>query len=171
MQENNNLLICGAGGFGHVVKEIAEASGIYDRISFLDDYSPIAIGRLADLENFRREYTNAVVAVGKGDLRERIFLRLKDAGYALPPIVSPKAYVSPTANLGEGVVVEPLAAINTEVEIGEGTFICVGTIVDHNSKVGRYSTLQSGCVVAANSIVSEKTLVDYNKVYADRTEA
>lgn len=164
----NNLLICGAGGFGHVVKEIAEESGDFDKIAFLDDCSPLAIGKLVDVEKFRGEYAYAAVAIGKSDVREDIFSRVKAVGYALPPIVSRKAYVSKTAKLGDGVIVEPLAVVNTAAEIEEGTFICVGAIVDHNGKVGRFSTLQSGCAVAANAVVPEKTVVDYNKAYTNR---
>ena len=32
-----NLYILGAGGFGHVIKDMAEQSGKYTKICFLDD--------------------------------------------------------------------------------------------------------------------------------------
>ena len=34
-----NLYILGAGGFGHVIKDMAEQSGKYTKICFLDDTS------------------------------------------------------------------------------------------------------------------------------------
>lgn len=48
--DKNNLLILGAGEFGHVVKEIAEDIGIFDKIDFLDDFNPLAIGRFDDIK-------------------------------------------------------------------------------------------------------------------------
>ena len=44
------LLILGAGGHGKVVKEVAEATGRYEKIDFVDDHSNIAVGKVSDLE-------------------------------------------------------------------------------------------------------------------------
>ena len=43
-----NLLILGAGQYGQVAREIAEAMGLFEHISFLDDNSSAAIGKLSD---------------------------------------------------------------------------------------------------------------------------
>ena len=37
MHDNNNLLILGAGIYGAMVYEIAEAMGCFEKIDFLDD--------------------------------------------------------------------------------------------------------------------------------------
>lgn len=161
----NNLLILGAGEFGHVVKEIAEDIGVFDKIDFLDDFNPLAIGRFDDMEKLKSEYKNAVVALGNADLREGLMGKLKLAGYNLPAIVSPKAYVSKSAKIGYNTIIEPFAIVNTKCEIGNGTFICAGAIVNHNAKIGENCTLQCGSVVPANSNVATKTTLDYNKVY------
>jgi len=50
-----SLLIIGAGGHGFVIKEIAESCK-YDRIDFLDDKNPVAIGRISNLDKFAKEY-------------------------------------------------------------------------------------------------------------------
>ena len=42
---NKNLLILGAGQYGQVAKEIAEETGYFDKIAFLDDNSEQAIGK------------------------------------------------------------------------------------------------------------------------------
>lgn len=44
------LLIIGAGGYGHLVKEIAVLNG-YEIVDFLDDNSPLAIGKVNELED------------------------------------------------------------------------------------------------------------------------
>lgn len=166
--DENNLLILGAGGFGHVVKEIAEDIGIFDKIDFWDDFNPLAIGRFDDIEKLKLGNKNAVVALGNADLREGLMGKLKLAGYNLPAIVSHKAYVSKSAKIGYNTIIEPFAMVNTECEIGSGTFICAGTIANHNVKIGKYCTLQCGSVVPANSLVLAKTTLDYNKVYDGR---
>ena len=166
--DENNLLILGAGEFGHVVKEMAEDIGIFDKIDFLDDFNPLAIGRFDDMEKLKSEYKNAVVALGNAELRLGYIEKLRAAGFQIPAIISPKAYVSKSAKIGYNTIIEPFAVVNTECEIGNGTFICAGAIVNHNVKIGDCCTLQCGSVVPANSNVEAKTTLDYNKVYDGR---
>ena len=56
------LLILGAEQYGRVVKAVAEAVGCYETISFLDDRSPVAIGKLTEHHDFRDSFTHAFVA-------------------------------------------------------------------------------------------------------------
>lgn len=168
MDGKHNLLILGAGEYGHVVKEIAEDSGAFDGIAFLDDSNPSAIGKFGELNRFSGEYRNAVVAVGNADLRERLIEALKSAGYEMPAIISPKAYVSKSARIGKNTVVEPFAVVHTASELANGVFLCAGAIVNHNCKIGDFCTLQCGSIVPANSVVAAKTTVDYNMVFDNR---
>lgn len=43
---NNNLLILGAGQYGDVAKEMAEAMGCFGKIDFLDDNNELVIGKM-----------------------------------------------------------------------------------------------------------------------------
>ena len=44
-----NLYILGAGGFGHVIKDMVEQSGKYKSIQFLDDNSNEAVGKISEV--------------------------------------------------------------------------------------------------------------------------
>ena len=81
-------MILGAGGYGHVVLEIAEDSGIFDKIDFLDDSSPLAIGKFGDAEKFLKGYPNAVVALGNAELRLGYIEKLRAAGFQIPAIIA-----------------------------------------------------------------------------------
>lgn len=50
-----NLIILGAGGHGRVVADIAEQTGKYDKIVFLDDNSndDKVIGKCSDYKKFK----------------------------------------------------------------------------------------------------------------------
>ena len=54
--DKKNLLILGAGQYGRVVKETAEAMGCFGKISFLDDNSPLALGKLDEYSRFAGKY-------------------------------------------------------------------------------------------------------------------
>jgi UDP-3-O-[3-hydroxymyristoyl] glucosamine N-acyltransferase len=60
------------------------------------------------------------------------------------PGVSPRAYVDPTANLGEGVWVGPSAVVEAGAKVGRGCFVGPGCVV------GRGSVLGAGCRLVAN---------------------
>ena len=48
MGKEKRLLIIGAGQYGFVAKETAEAIGCFDVISFIDNNSSLAIGKTED---------------------------------------------------------------------------------------------------------------------------
>ena len=161
---NNNLLILGAGGYGHVVREIAEDSGIFDKIDFLDDSSPLAIGKFGDAEKFLKGYPNAVVALGNAELRLGYIEKLRAAGFHIPAIISPKAYVSKSAKIGNGTIVEPFSAVNANSEVGIGVLLRCGSVIDHNAKVGDFCYIDCGVVVKANNSVGFKIKIAANSV-------
>lgn len=161
---NNNLLILGAGGYGHVVREIAEDTGIFDKIDFLDDSSPLAIGKFGDAEKFLKGYRNAVVALGNAELRLGYIEKLRAAGFQIPAIISPKAYVSNSAKIGNGTIVEPFSAVNANSEVGIGVLLRCGSVIDHNAKVGDFCYIDCGVVVKANNSVGFKIKIAANSV-------
>lgn len=126
------LLIIGAGGHGRVVKEVAESTGQYDRIDFLDDNSKDAIGTIDDLENLHDQYDSAFVGIGNNSFRMECIERLKNIGYEIPVLVHPTTYISKSANIGIGTAVEPKALVNANTQVGEGCIISVGSIIDHD---------------------------------------
>ena len=160
----NNLLILGAGGYGHVVREIAEDSGIFDKIDFLDDSSPLAIGKFGDAEKFLKGYPNAGVALGNAELRLGYIEKLRAAGFQIPAIISPKAYVSKSAKIGNGTIVEPFSAVNANSEVGIGVLLRCGSVIDHNAKVGDFCYIDCGVVVKANNSVGFKIKIAANSV-------
>lgn len=146
-----SLLILGAGQFGTVTKEIAEAMGIYDRIEFLDDNAPAAIGKLSDLDKFREEFTDGIVAIDDIMIRMSYLEKLLSAGYTVPVIKHPTCYVSPSAVIGEGSILEPNSAVHTASVLGRGCILSLAAVVNHHTIVGDF------CHIACNSTVMQNT--------------
>lgn len=166
MKINDNLLILGAGQYGQVVKEIAESAGLFGKISFLDDKSDIAIGKMCDYEKFASDYNYAIVAIGNADLRLEYIRKLEKSCFRIAILISPKAYVSPSAKIMKGSVVEPLAIVNANSTVGEGVFVCAGAIVNHNAIVGDACQLDCGSVVESNAVLHPKIKLGCNKVFS-----
>lgn len=171
MNINKNLLILGAGQYGQVAKEVAESMGCFEKIAFLDDNNESAIGKLADYENFVTDYSYAFVAIGNVDLRLQYIEKLEEACFRIAILVSPKAYVSPSAQLMKGTIVEPMAVVNANSTVAIGCLVCAGAIVNHNSFVGDGCQLDCGSVVGSGVVLTARTHLKYNDVFdKDRAE-
>jgi len=154
LKEKNmsSLLILGAGQFGYMVKEIAQSVGRFEKFIFLDDRNSIAVGRLDELCRFAGEYEYAIVAIGNSLVRESYLKRLaKD--FKIATLISPFAFVSPSAVCGEGTIIEPMAVIQTGSLIGKGCIISSGAVARHNSTVGDYCHLDCNSVVLSGATV------------------
>ena len=160
-----NLLILGAGQYGQVVRETAEAMGAFEKISFLDDSNPIAVGKLTDYVRFQKEYGCAFVAMGNPALRAQWLERLEAAGFQLPVLIHPRAYISASAVLGKATIAEAMTVVNTAAVVEKGTLLCAGCIVNHNAHVASCCQIDCGAVVAAGASVPDCTKVPSGTVY------
>jgi UDP-3-O-[3-hydroxymyristoyl] glucosamine N-acyltransferase len=129
----------------------------------------------------------AAVAVA-GD--RRAFARtLRSHGWALESIVHPRAEVSPSASLGEGVIVGPMsvlgagarlaplvqvgrgALVGHHVELGEGAVLHPGANIGGRSQVGAAATISIGAVVVSGTRVGERAVVAAGSVVVRDVEA
>ena len=163
------LLILGAGGHGKGCKEIAEATGTFEKIDFLDDRfseeGSVAIGRLDDCEGFIGDYESAFVGIGNNKIRSEWVKKLKGLGFNLVNLVHPSAYVSPSATVGEGNVIEPMAVIKAGAKIGSGCIISACAVIDHDCTVSDGVLVAPGVVVKNTSVVPENTRLESGTVF------
>ncbi len=143
------LIILGAGSHGKVVADLAEQTGKYDEIYFLDDNSEDeqVIGKCNDLVKFKSQDTEMYPAFGNNKGRIAWENKILAAGIKLAKIIHPLAYVSPKAFVEDGCVIMPYAIINTGTFIKKTCIINLGAIVDHDC------ILEEGCHIAPNATV------------------
>ena len=157
-----NLLILGAGSQGPVVKETAEALGVFNEIAYLDDdpNNKLAIDSCTNYEKYVDLYPIALPSFGNCKLRAEWIERLENAGFILPTLIHPMATVSPSAVIEEGTIVEMKAIVGTGAHIGHGCIVSSGAVIDlnatveENTHVGSSVTVKKGAVVPAFSTLS-----------------
>jgi len=166
---NKNLLILGAGQYGTVVKEIAEEMGCFDKIDFLDDsygtdnpnYHEEAIGTIKDMASFSGDYFYAIPAIGIAESRLALIQKIKEeTTFQIPVIVSPRAYISKSAQLQKGTVIEPLAGVHANTVIGIASYVSMGAVVNHNAVVLEGCHIDNNAVVMSGALVVAKTYID-----------
>lgn len=137
------LLIAGAGGHGRVVADTAAADPAWSDIAFVDDGIPASttiaawpvLGRIADLGRMVGSFDACIPACGDARLRLAHMDRAIAAGFRVPVIVHPRAWVSARADLGGGTVAFAGAVINIGASVGRGCIINTGATVDHDCRL------------------------------------
>ena len=153
------LLIVGAGSHGQAVAETAMACG-YSVVDFLDDRSPRAIGGLDAIEQLEPFYDAVIVSLGNNALREELLKRIRKPA----TLIHPRAYVAPSAVVGEGSVMLPGALVHTNARIGKGCILSVGVCIDHDAAVGDFCHVNTGAVIGAGKRVAPRTRVEAGAV-------
>lgn len=160
-----SLLILGAGGFGHMIKETAQALG-YEEIVFLDDMvkEDDVIGMCCDYVIKHEDYPVAVAAFGNNKTRLFWTDKLLEEGYEVPAIVHPSAVVSPSVTLEPGCFIMQRSVVNTNTKIERAALVNSGAVVDHNSVVCAGAHVGLGSVVKANCTIESGRKVEAGEV-------
>ena len=144
----SDLLILGAGGHAKVVAEVALSSASITRVAFLDDRftslngcPPVlgcpVIGPLAwSLQpHTPSQFSAAVVAIGHAATRLHWIQQLQTAGFALPVLIHPTAWISPSAQIGPASVVFAQVAVQAQASIGIGAILNTSCSLDHDAQI------------------------------------
>ncbi len=173
---NKNLLILCDSAYGTVAKEIALSMGCFEKVDVLNqhfgvpeaegEYHEISVGKLEDYEKFAGTYSYAIVTFEDSHTRVAWSDKLIEAGFAIISLISPKAYVSPSAQINQGCIIEPLAGVSSNVTIGACSIIKTGALINHNSVIAEgcccenYSTIMTGAYVEAYRVVEMRSTVE-----------
>ncbi|MCG3125174.1 MAG: putative acetyltransferase EpsM [Phycisphaerales bacterium] len=100
-----------------------------------------------------------LIAVGDVPLRRRLIAQLAPGLPALATVVSPAAYISPTARVGQGVFVGPTAAIHAFATIADHAIINTGAIIEHECDIGENTHVAPGAVLGGNVRICADSLI------------
>lgn len=161
------LLIIGAGNFPPEVEELARLNG-YDEFAFLDDdpkarCQPV-IGNLASIPDHITEYPDAIAAFGNNERRLECTRKLIDAGYNIPTLIHPTAYISPDAEIALGCIVRSHCVVSRYVKLEMATILNVGALVDHDCVIGEGSHILMGAVARNMVKLPPMSRIESNQV-------
>jgi sugar O-acyltransferase (sialic acid O-acetyltransferase NeuD family) len=157
--KNKIILI---GGFCETI-ELCEACGfdIVGVVDFTDyvsrQYHLTYLGNDEAFLSLADDYKDCSIVVTP-DLpivRQKVVSRYKSYGFSFANLISPRAEVSRTAILGEGIYVQSGALISAQSVIGDFVRINNGGQVFHESKIGAYTTLAPRATVLGRVSVAE----------------
>ncbi|OCW57000.1 NeuD/PglB/VioB family sugar acetyltransferase [Hoeflea olei] len=163
------LLVLGGGGHGRVVAEAAFLSGRFSRLLVVDPQAaagwsfPIC-PCVADETGIAAEPADwrFIAAVGDPALRRRLFEAYLHKGFAPASVLHPAAIVSPSAQVGRGVVVCAGAVVATLARLGDGVIVNHAAVVEHDGEVGAFAHLAPGAVLAGGASLGDGSFLGSN---------
>ena len=162
----NELILIGAGGHARSCIDVIEQEANYkitglvglesDLGSLVNGYEVIATDE--DLLNLDGRDQFALIALGQissPDARIKLCERALKAGFELARVVSPSAYVSPSAQIGKGTIVMHGAIINAGVKVGSNCIINSRALLEHDTQVSDNCHISTGAILNGGVIVEE----------------
>ena len=158
------IILIGGGGHCKSVIDVIEQEGKFQIIGIVDKPELLGvkvlgypvIGNDSDLVDLSKKYRYALVTVGQiksSSLRERLFKLAVKVGLTMPNIISPRAYVSKHAMIGQGTVIMHDALVNANAKIGENCIINSKALIEHDA------IIEDFCHIATNTVINGAAIV------------
>jgi sugar O-acyltransferase (sialic acid O-acetyltransferase NeuD family) len=164
------IILIGGGGHCKSVIDVIEQEGKFQIIGIVDKPELLGaklleypvIGKDSNLVNLAKKYQYALVTVGQtssSELRMKLFDLAVKAGFIIPSIISPRAYVSEHAIVDKGTVVMHDALVNANAKIGKNCIINSKALVEHDA------IIEDHCHISTASVINGGTIVRVNTFY------
>ena len=170
-----DLLLIGGGGHCRAVIDVIERTGRW-RIAGIVERAAApgttilgypVIGADDELPALHADIGHALVTIGQiksAATRMRLYRQLKDIGYRLATIISPRAEVSRHADIGEGTVVMHMAAIGPASSIGVNGIINSRALIEHDCQVGPHCHISTAATLNGGVHVGEGSFIGSGSV-------
>tara|TARA_B100001063_G_scaffold230093_1_gene242877 strand:+ start:271 stop:915 length:645 start_codon:yes stop_codon:yes gene_type:complete len=161
--EQQKCIIVGAGGQCRVILSLLQEANMgYLPIGIIDDalyeneevLSIPVLGGTNLLEKFYQDgIKNIFLAIGDNFKRKDMLDLVKSLGFDCPNLISDKANVAQSAELGEANIICPFVNIGPQVKILNNNLINTHSTIEHET------VIQSHCHLAPMTVVSGRSLL------------
>ena len=168
------IVLAGNAITAQILHSYLSADSRYDVVALTVDEEFVSRGGIAGLETvpisrlktaFPQNSCRIVMAIGYDNLnrvRESVFDRLKEIGYAMETYVHAEARVHTRNPLGEGCVVLPGAVIEPHAAVGANTMVWTNVTLAHHCRVAEHCWIAAGTVVSGQVKILRNTFVGVN---------
>ncbi len=116
------------------------------------------LGKESDSIHRLKEY-DYFACVGHNGIREKIHNNLSNLIGNPINAIHPRAVVSSSVKIGDGVMIAANATINPLVDIGRGVICNTSSSIDHECVIGDFSHIAPGAVLCGNVRVGRKSFI------------
>lgn len=171
------LILIGGGGHCAACIDVIEQEDNFEIAGIVDKESasgmllgyPVLCGD-DGLSVLRSSYDHVIITVGQiksPSTRIRLFEYCKLLGFIQPTIISPRAYVSKNALIGEGTIIMHDALINSRVTIGSNCIINTKALLEHDVTVEDHCHISTGAILNGRVNLGAGSFVGSGSVIKD----
>ena len=169
------IILIGAGGHCKSCIDVIENENKYKIIGVIDKKKK---RRILDYKVFSESYLNktlikknyAFVTVGQiknYKVRVELFCKLKNLGFKIPSILSPSAYISKHAVIGQGTIIMHGAVVNAGAVIGNNCIINTNSLIEHDVLIGDHTHISTEVTINGGVIIGDKVFIGSRAIIKD----
>lgn len=95
-------------------------------------------------------------------LRLKLVEKYRNIGFSFLKIISPDAFISPSAKIGKGVIIQSSVNISANVIVEDFVKVNVMANIMHDSKIGSFTTIAPNAVILGYVNIDEKCYIGAN---------
>ena len=170
----NKLLILGSRQHAKVLVAIVQEcySDVFEIVGYLND-DPLlqntevlgfpVLGPFTELENIINDHQISHVALGISNRfmseRECLYQSILELGCQVPSLTHNRAFVSPFATVGQGVVLNPGVVVNAYASIGSNSVVYSNAAIEHETVLAENTYIGPGVDFSSNARVGKNTFI------------
>jgi len=166
----NEIILVGAGGHARSCIDVVETTqqykiaGLVNKCDTKDRnlFGYPVLGPDEELAKLRNTFTHALITIGQikdAKRRRSLFELLVRLKFTLPTIISPSAYVSKHAQVGNGTIIMPGAIVNANASIGLNCIINSTALIEHDAVIEDHCHIATGAVINGEVKVGAESFV------------
>ncbi|GFI07871.1 UDP-N-acetylbacillosamine N-acetyltransferase [Lachnospiraceae bacterium] len=171
------LGIYGSGGCGREARDVADILNHWEEIVYIDD--TVETGTFKGLrrmpfelfcQTYKKENAEVIVALGEPEHKNCLYDKVQKRGYQFANIIHPKAWISPSASIGKGVIIKAEVLISCDTKIGNNVGIEAFVSIGHDCVIGENCQISSGVMVGGGSWIGAGTYIGINVPVKENTK-
>jgi sugar O-acyltransferase (sialic acid O-acetyltransferase NeuD family) len=174
------LILIGGGGHCRACIDVIEQTPDFEVAGIVDLPEKLhqkvlgyeIVGTDEDLPHMAKEYECFLITLGQiksADRRALLFNSLEKLGARFPVIVSPHAYLSKHARVGEGTIIMHHAMVNAGAKIGKNCIINSKSLIEHDAIIGDHCHISTSAVINGGAEVQDGTFMGSHSVTREQT--
>lgn len=162
------LILIGGGGHCKSCIDVIEQEGRYKICGILDQKERIGqkvlnyeiIGTDEMIGRLISEGFSFLITIGQIETagpRVRLFQELRSLDAELATVVSPRAYVSQYASIGEGSIIMHHALVNAGASVGCNCIVNSKALIEHDASIADHCHISTAAAINGNTIIKAQT--------------
>jgi len=169
----DNIILIGGGGHCRSVIDVIELESKYNIFGIVDIEEKVGtvvsgyevISSDDKLELLSKDVNFALVTIGhiyNNSARKNLFKKIRNLGFVVPTIISPRAYVSKSSSILEGTVVMHDVLINSQVKVGRDCIINSKALLEHDVNIGDDCHISTSATINGGVNIGDNCFIGSN---------